>query len=80
MPLLYITGEEIQGGDKILYDGLAGEVEVVADPAFPSKETDWYVTEFGGGILVAEPTVFGRVFVRLDDLAEDVVFVARKSS
>lgn len=78
--LLYITGEEIQEGDKILYDGLAGEIEVVADPAFPKGETDWYVTEFGGGILVTEPTVFGRVFVHLDDLAEYVVFVARKSS
>ena len=40
MPLLYITGEDIQEGDKILYDGLSGEVEVVADPAFPKGETD----------------------------------------
>ena len=68
MPLLYSTGEDIQEGDKILYDGLSGEVEVVADPAFPKGETDWYVDEFGGGILVAEPTVFGRVFVRLEDI------------
>ena len=79
MPLLYTTGEDIQEGDKIRYDGLVGEVELVADPAFP-EHVAWYVDEFGGGILVAEPTVFGRVFVRLDDIAEDVVFVARKSS
>ena len=79
MPLLYLTGEDIQEGDKILY-GVSGQVEVVADPAFPKGETDWYVDEFGGGILVAEPSVFGRVFVRLEDIPEDVVFVARKSS
>ena len=78
MPLLYLTGEDIQEGDKILYDGLSGEVEVVADPAFPKGEIDWYVDEFGGGILVAEPSVFGRVFVRLEDIPEDV-FVARKT-
>jgi hypothetical protein len=72
MPLLYITGEDIQEGDKIRYDGLSGEVEVVADPAFPKGETDWYVDEFVGGLLVAEPTVFGRVFVRLEDIPADV--------
>jgi hypothetical protein len=60
-------------------DGLSGEVEVVADPAVPKSGTDWYVDEFGGGILVAEPTVFGRVFVRLEDIPEDVVFVGRKT-
>jgi hypothetical protein len=40
MPLLYLTGEDIQEGDKILDDGLSGEVEVVADPAFLKGETD----------------------------------------
>jgi hypothetical protein len=54
VPLLYITGEEIQEGDKILYDRLPGEVEGVADPAFPTADTDWCVAEVGGGILVAE--------------------------
>ena len=27
------------------------------------QEADWYVQEYGGGVMVVEPKAFGRVFI-----------------
>ncbi len=77
---MYATGEDIRQGDRIIYDGLPGEIELVADPESPTDETDWYVSEYGGGVTVAEPTVFGRLFLDLDHIDERLAFVSREGT
>jgi hypothetical protein len=76
----YRSGEEILKGDKVLFHGNAAEIELVAyDPSDP--EAEWYVKEFGGGVLISDPMVSGRSFIRSDSLSEyeDLEFVSRAS-
>jgi hypothetical protein len=61
VPFFYQSGEEIRLGDRVLLHGEPGEVEVVADPH--ADPNDWYVETYGGGVLILEPKVFGRLFV-----------------
>jgi hypothetical protein len=77
MTFTYQTGEEVKKGDRVLYHGEPAEVEFVADPVLSNPETSWYVKEFGGGVMVVEPKVFGRAFLPRTDEAEDLVFVSR---
>ena len=78
MPLFYMSGEEIKKGDKVLFHGEPGEIELVADPEVTDPETDWYVQEYGGGVMIIEPKYFGRAFLPDPRNAEDLEFVARK--
>jgi len=70
MSRTYVSGEEIQSGDRVVYHGEPGQVEFVAKPGDP--ETGWYVEQFGGGCMILAPS-FGRVFVSKAD--EDLEFV-----
>jgi hypothetical protein len=78
MVLRYQSGEEIENGDRVLFHGEGAEVEFVAcDPGDPT--TDWFLQEFGGGVMIADPKVSGRTFIpagRLDEY-EDLEFVSR---
>ena len=74
----YISGEEIKQGDRVLFHGEPGEIELVAsEPGDPG--IDWFIQEYGGGITVVEPKVFGRAFIAAAqiDTTEDLEFVAR---
>jgi len=78
MKFKYQSGEEIMKGDRVLFHSEPGEVEFVAtEPGDP--ETDWHVKEHGGGIMIHEPKVFGRVFIPADQIddEEDLTFVGR---
>ena len=78
MPFHYRSGEEIQPGDRVLVNGSPGEVEFVADP--DADQTSWYVSEYGGGVMVSEPGVFGQVFFSEPEVEEDLLFVARRDA
>jgi hypothetical protein len=77
MPYSYQTGEEIKKGDRVLYHGEPGEIEFIADPVLSDPETEWFVSEYGGGVMVIEPKVFGRAFLPRTDDDEDLEFVSR---
>jgi len=77
MPLNYMNGEEIRRGDRILLHGEPGEIELVADPSIPDPATDWYVQEYGRGVMVLEPRISGRAFLPRPEEDEDLKFVAR---
>ncbi|HEX5422013.1 MAG TPA: hypothetical protein VFW94_00570 [Candidatus Acidoferrales bacterium] len=68
-------------GDLVTYHGEKGEIEVVADPQSKdlSEEQTWFVEEDGGGIMIREPKVFGRLFIPTAQIPddEDLVFVSR---
>ena len=79
--LKYRTGEEIKKGDRVLFHRNPAEIELVACDD-TDAETDWYMKEFGGGVLIREPKVFGRAFIPADQLDEDedLEFVSRRVS
>ena len=77
MPFRYQSGAEIKKGDRVLFHREPAEIEFVADPLINDPETEWYVKEYGGGVMVVEPKVFGRAFISHTEQAEDLVFVSR---
>jgi len=79
VPFNYQSGEEKRKGDRVLFHDHPGEIEFVADPLVSDVETDWYVQEYGGGVMVVEPTNFGHVFLTETQEAEDLIFVARRT-
>jgi hypothetical protein len=81
MPFTYQTGEEIKKGDRVTFHGDPGEIEFISDPSVDDPQ-DWYIKEFGGGVMVIEPDTgppkrFGRVFITDTADAEDLVLVSR---
>jgi hypothetical protein len=45
-----------------------------------SAPHDWYIAEYGGGVMISEPKFFGCAFLRNPENAEDLDFVARAKS
>jgi hypothetical protein len=77
MPLKYQSGEEIRKCDRVLFHRSPGVIELVADPLVSDPETDWYVQEHGGGVMVLQPGDFGRCFISNTEDAEDLVLISR---
>ena len=75
-PFHYRSGELVQAGDQITYNGERGTVEFVASKGVAGYE--WYVERFPPhvGIMLAVPP-FGSLFI--DDVLndEDLEFVGR---
>ncbi|MGD0758483.1 MAG: hypothetical protein ABR921_06240 [Candidatus Sulfotelmatobacter sp.] len=80
MPFFYQSGEQIEKGDRVTYHGEPGEIDFVADKIVGDSAFDWYVTEQGGGVMIIEPKVFGRVFVHDTENDEDLILIARQKS
>jgi hypothetical protein len=76
--LSYRSGKPIRRGDRVRFHGNAAEVEAVADPESGDPESEWYVKELGGGVLIADPCVSGHTFIDKDSLHnyEDLEFIA----
>ena len=77
MPLTYQSGENIQTGDRVTYGGNAGTIELVVERLTGDLEQDWLFESNGAGIMVAEPKVFGRVYLHDPHDEEELLFVAR---
>jgi len=77
MPLHYQSGEEVKKRDKVLYAEMPGEIDLVADPSLADPDTVWYVTEYGGGVMIREPKVHGLVFVSKPNEDDELEFVSR---
>jgi hypothetical protein len=60
----------------VLLQGEPEEIDLIADPL--DDLNDWYVKEYGGGVMIREPKVFGRLFVQapVSDY-DDLQFVSR---
>ena len=83
MPFKYQSGEKVKAGDRVLLHGEPGEVALVADPDDPlSDPHDWWIEsagDGGGGVLIAEPKVFGHVFLQEKNSDwQALVLVARR--
>ena len=78
MALNYATGQEIKKGDRVLFHREPGEIELVADPLVPDPETDWFIQEYGNGVMILERQA-GRTFVSDPHSDEDLEFLARRA-
>jgi hypothetical protein len=77
MALTYQSGEDIQIGDRVTYGGNAGKIELVVESRTGDPGQDWLFETNGAGVMVAEPKVFGRVYLHDPHDEEDLLFVAR---
>ena len=77
MALTYQTGEKIHRGDRVTYGGNAGVVELVVEGLTGEPDEDWLLATNGTGIMIAEPKVFGRVYLHAPQEEEDLCFVGR---
>ena len=69
-------------GDRVRFHGNVAEIEFVAGDGIDlDPELAWYIEEYGGGVMILEPTAFGRAFIPKDQLAdcEDLEFLERSS-
>ncbi len=77
MKLKYKSGEEIKKGDQIMFHGEPGQIEFVVEELSGDPEMDWYMKEFGGGVMVRETKVLGLAFLSEPEHEEDLEFVSR---
>jgi hypothetical protein len=75
--LRYQSGDVVMVGDKVRYQGELGEIEFVVELGSDDPKTSWYLQTQGPGVMIAEPKVFGRVYV--NELDGRLVLVARRS-
>ena len=82
MTLKYQSGGDIMLGDRVLFHGEPGQIDLMVEPSSTDPEHHWYIQEFGGGVGVIESKHFGRVFICAEQLptTEDLEFVARKEA
>jgi hypothetical protein len=73
----YQSGEEIRKGDRVLFHGEPGEIELVVVELVGIPTADWHMTEHGPGVLIFEPKNFGHIYLRDTENAEDLVLVSR---
>jgi hypothetical protein len=75
----YQDGREIEVGDIVLLHNDPAEIVLVLDGK--TNPQDWPAQVYGRGVLIAEPKVFGHLFLTEDDLRsyEDLTFVSRSS-
>ena len=79
MTLQYRSGEEIKKGDHVLFHGEPAEIEFVVNELTEDAALDWYMQEFGGGVMIRGPKHFGAIFIRAESLpeTEDLEFLSR---
>jgi hypothetical protein len=61
----------------VTYGGNAGTIELVVESISGDPEQDWLFETNGAGVMVAEPKIFGRVYLHAPHDEEDLLFVAR---
>jgi hypothetical protein len=75
--LRYRSGEDVREGDRVTYGGNPGVVELVVSGPSGEQTRDWHFGTFGPGIMIAEPRVFGRVYLDSPHDQEDLLLIAR---
>jgi hypothetical protein len=73
----YCTGQDVRAGDLITYHGESGHVQFVVAGSTGDPSLDWYLDQFPGGGVMIEAEGFGSVFLRSDDIDEELQFGSR---
>jgi hypothetical protein len=72
----YPSGDAIRSGDRVRFRGSEGIVEFVVLERVGDAARDWYLDEFGGGVMISAEGL-GAVFLGPDDLDQDLEFISR---
>ncbi|HTC62073.1 MAG TPA: hypothetical protein VK709_04465 [Candidatus Saccharimonadales bacterium] len=80
--LKYQSGEEIKKGDHVIFHGEPAEIEFVVEGLTENATLDWYMKEFGGGVMIREPKHYGMIFIPIGSLheMEDLELLSRASN
>lgn len=73
----YRSGQEVQKGDQVLFHGEHGEIEFVAEGPVGDPVIDWNVKHNGPGVMLLEPSYFGRVYLSASETSQELDFVSR---
>lgn len=76
----YLSGDEVQVGDRIRFHGEDGIVEFTVYEKVGNPEFDWYLEQHPEGGLMIIAKNFGRVFLTPVSIDERVDFVARREA
>jgi hypothetical protein len=71
---VYPSGEEVRAGDRIRYCGEEGVVDFVVSESTGDSDRDWFMDEYGGGVMIMAAG-FGSVFI--SDADDQLELVAR---
>ena len=77
---MYISGEEVRPGDRILFHGETGEVEFVVTHLTGDASMDWYLEQHPEGGLMLTASGLGSVFVATNMIDERLKFVSRSNN
>lgn len=72
----YMSGEIVRAGDRVRYRGDNGEVEFVANERRGDAAADWYVEEYGGGVMMNLENS-GALFLPGLEIDEELELVSR---
>jgi hypothetical protein len=72
----YVSGETVNAGDHLRYHNEPGRVDFVVSERTGDSASDWYVDEYGGGLMMTVEN-YGSVFLPGTEIGEDLEFVAR---
>ena len=75
--ITYHSREEVRSGDRVSYGGNPGTIELVVDRRADDPEKDWLFENFGAGVMVREPKIFGLVYLPAPHDEEDLLFISR---
>lgn len=72
----YSSGDVVHPGDNVRYRGEQGRVEFVATEQSGDAATDWYIEEYGGGVMM-NVVGYGSVFVPGNQIDEELELLDR---
>ena len=70
----YTSGDIVQRGDYVRYRGEQGRVEFVAAEQSGDAATDWYIEEYGGGVMM-NVEGYGSVFLPGNEIDEELELI-----
>lgn len=72
----YTSGDIVQPGDYVSYRGEKGRIEFVAAEQSGDAATDWYIEEYGGGVMM-NVEGYGLVFLPGNEIDEELELIDR---
>lgn len=75
----YTSGKIVRAGDQVRYRGDNGKVEFVANERRGDAAADWYVEQYGGGVMMNLENS-GSLFVPGLEIDEELELVSRAAT
>ena len=77
MPASYKSGVEIRAGDQVRYRGEPGEIEFIVDADVSDPDSEWFLQEYGVGVMIRRNQALGQVYVTDTEQDDQLELVSR---